>query len=55
MEIAVGQSELGAVAWWAFGIGGRRRSVRPYGGICVLHACWLTCSVFGNERLQCAK
>jgi len=22
IEITVGQSELGAVAWWAFGIGG---------------------------------
>jgi len=22
IEIAVGQSKLGAVAWWAFGIGG---------------------------------
>ena len=22
IEIAVGQSELGTVAWWAFGIGG---------------------------------
>ena len=33
MEIAVGLSELGAVAWCAFGIGGGRRRVRPYGGI----------------------
>jgi len=38
MEIAVGQSELGAVAWWAFGTEARH-SVRPYGGICVLQAC----------------
>jgi len=38
IEIAVGQSELVAVAWWAFGIGGARR-VRPYSGICVLQAC----------------
>ena len=35
IELAVGQSELGAVAWWAFRIG--VGSVDwPYGGICVL-------------------
>jgi len=28
-EITVGQSELGAVAWWAFGLGGGVASVRP--------------------------
>jgi len=37
IQIAVGQSELGAVARWTVGIGGAGL-VRPYGGICVLQA-----------------
>jgi len=38
-----GQLELGAVAWWGSGNWGRWSRVRPYGGICVLQACWHTC------------
>jgi len=37
-------SELGAVARWGSRNWERRRCVRPYGGICVLPACWCTCS-----------
>jgi len=38
IEMAVGQSELDAVARWQLEMG-RRRRVRPYGGISVLQAC----------------
>ena len=40
-----GDSELGAMARWGSQNWGQRRWLRPYGGICVLQACWHTCSL----------
>jgi len=37
-----------ATVAWAFGITGRRRCLRPYGGICVLQSCSRTCFTFFN-------
>jgi len=49
-----GQSEL-AVARWGSRNWGRRHRVRPYGGICVLQACWRTCWFLTFSVTFCQK